>query len=212
MQAQHQEQKDPNKIVFAYDHKDFRYNTSFYRAKMTKNKIAKHEIFNLFQKMYQRLNGFSDLKEVSASIMRSLIIAFSSVIIGLFLCIYGYLIIRNIRLVYCGLFLVVGGLVFGTGRRIRCLKNKKDAIQRTRDKILDFLKAQAATFEKKNIKWRLPSSNFDWIELEIENKNGVEVNHSLPKEEIIASHYEKMSSPTEHTILDMNETSSYHAS
>ena len=175
MEAPHLSKKDPSKIIFAYDFKDFRYITNSYRAKMTKNKVAKHEIMNFFQRMYQKVNGFNDLKQISSSFIKTAAISVTLVLIGIFLIIYGQFSIQNKWLFYSGIGIVLLGLVHAKCGRSKCIKYKNDVIQKTRERILEYLRTQGAAFEKKNIKWKLPNTNFDWIELEVDNNSTTEL-------------------------------------
>jgi len=170
MQSSPIAKKDLKKIVFSYDFKDFKYKTSFYRAKMTKNKIGKHEILSFFQKMYQKLNGFNDLKEVSSSLYRTIAIVIMSILLGIFMSVYGSFFMNNTWLIYSGLLLIGAGIFYGLCFRVRCIKMKRDILQKTRDRILEYLSAHAALFAEKNLKWNLPNGHFEWLELEVEGK------------------------------------------
>jgi len=172
---------------------------------MTKNKIAKHEIMNFFQKMYQRLNGFADLKEISSSFIKTAILSVSLILIGIFLIIYGQFLIQNQWLLYSGVVIVLSGLIYAKCGRNKCLKYKNDALRRTRERILEYLRTHGSAFEKKNIKWRLPNTNFDWIELEVESKDDddLETGHNQP-----AKYTE--GDQTEHTMITMEDTAFNH--
>lgn len=160
---------DSNKIIFSYDFNNFQYNISFYRAKMSKNKLPKHELMSFFKNMYLKVNDFQDLKGLSSSLIKTIILSLTLFVIGLFISAYGYFFISNSWLILAGFCLVIIACTYIFAFKLRQKRVRAEILLRTRSCINEFLCENSNNFEKKKVKWNLPTDHFDWIELYVED-------------------------------------------
>jgi hypothetical protein len=185
---------DTNKIVFSYDFETFEYNISFYRAKMSRNKLPKHELMSFFKNMYLKVNDFHDLKELSSSLFKTAILSVTLLVIGLFIAVYGYFFISNAWLILAGFCVVLVACTYIFAFLRRQKKVRSQVVQKIRGCINKFLDENSNNFEKKKVKWCLPNDHFEWIELYVDDSlefpvatDSLMINHKMTEGDKLVS-------------------------